>query len=100
MRAVELLLVEHEVGALAPPREQALAEAGALDALEPVAGDDLVGVDVGAVQRHRGARHDLHGFHGSPQMSCPLPAAQARSAGVANVPAMAVAAATSGDTRW
>ena len=45
--AVVALLVEHEVGVLAPLREQSGAEAGALDALQPVARDDLVGVDVG-----------------------------------------------------
>jgi hypothetical protein len=31
--------------------EEVLAEAGALDALEELLGDDLVGVDVGAVER-------------------------------------------------
>jgi hypothetical protein len=41
-----LLLVEHEVPVVAPLREQALLEAGALDLLEPVRRDDLVGVDV------------------------------------------------------
>ena len=51
---------------VAPLGEQALAEAGALDPLEPVAGDDLVGVDVGAVERHGGAGDDANGFHGRP----------------------------------
>ena len=50
------LVVEHEVAVVAPLGEQALAEAGALDPLQPVARDDLVGVDVGAVERHRRAR--------------------------------------------
>ena len=35
----------------APVEEQELAEAGALDPLEELLGDDLVGIDVGAVQR-------------------------------------------------
>ena len=40
-----------------------LLEAGALDPLEPVGGDDLVGVDVGALQRHPGAGDDVDGLH-------------------------------------
>ena len=55
-------LVEHEVAVVAPLGEEALLEAGALDLLEPVAGDDLVGVDVGAVERHGGALHDADGL--------------------------------------
>ena len=51
-----LLLVEHEVGVLAPRGEQPLPEAGALDALQPLGRDDLVGVDVGALQRHAACR--------------------------------------------
>jgi hypothetical protein len=35
----------------APVEEEELAVAGALDALEELLGDDLVGVDVGAVER-------------------------------------------------
>ncbi len=58
-----LLLVEHEVPVVAPLREEALLEAGALDPLEPVGRDDLVGVDVGAVERHGGAGDDAYGFH-------------------------------------
>ncbi len=46
--AGEALVVEHEVAVVAPRREQALLVAGALDPLEPLGGDDLVGVDVGA----------------------------------------------------
>ena len=55
------VLVEHEVRALgaavvvAPGVEEERAEAGALDALEELLGDDLVGVDVGAVERHQRA---------------------------------------------
>ncbi len=58
-----LLLVEHEVAVVAPLREQPGAEAGALHPLEPVAGDDLVGVDVGAFERHGRARDHDDGFH-------------------------------------
>ena len=50
-RAGVLGLVEDEVGVVPPLGEQPRAEAGALDALQPLAGDDLVGVDVGAVER-------------------------------------------------
>src|SRR4051812_42574995 len=80
--------VQDEVAALAPLGEQASAEPAALDALEPVAGDDLVGVDVGAVQRHPSPDDDVQGLHG-----------YSRSSGVAKCPATAVAAATAGDTR-
>ena len=41
------------------------AEAGALDPLEPVARDDLVGVDVAAAQRGGGAGVGGEGVHGS-----------------------------------
>ena len=43
-------------GSLAPVEEQELAEAGALDALQELLRDDLVGVDVGAVERRDRAR--------------------------------------------
>ena len=44
-------------GLLAPVVEEELAEAGALDPLQELLGDDLVGVDVGAVeQRDAGPR--------------------------------------------
>ena len=45
------LVVEDEVGVLAPLVEQERAEPGALDPLQVLRGDDLVGVDVGSVQR-------------------------------------------------
>ena len=62
-------MVEHEVAVVAPLGEQAGAEAGALDPLEPVARDDLVGVDVGAVERDGGAGDDDDGFHGGLRLS-------------------------------
>ena len=59
LRALVMVLVEDEVGVglarvgafldAAPVVEEEVAVAGALDALEELLGDDLVGVDVGAV---------------------------------------------------
>src|SRR5690606_30126719 len=89
-----LRLVQHEVAVVAPLREEPDAEPRALDALEPVGRDDLVGVDVGAVERDRAAGDDADGVHG---VFSPVPS---RSAGEAKCSAMAVAAATAGDTRW
>src|SRR5262249_8987236 len=86
-RVAKAILVEHEVGSLAPLREQSLAEAGALDTFQPVARDDLIGVDVGAVQRDAAGDDLTHGLH------------QSRSSGVVKRPVTAVAAATAGDTR-
>ena len=100
--AGEVLVVEHEVPVVAPLGEEARAEAGALDPLEPVAGDDLVGVDVGAVERHRRAGDDDDGFHGGPPRWSDgrVAVTVAGRRGSAKVPAMAVAAATAGETRW
>ena len=98
-----LLLVEHEVSVVAPLREEPLLETGALDTLEPVGRDDLIGVDVGAVERDGGALDDADGFHcGAPGMvrSLSCCCAQAKSSGDAKCPAMAVAAAMAGETRW
>jgi hypothetical protein len=49
------LVVQDEVRVLPPVVEHELAEAGALDPLEVLLGHDLVGVDVGPVQRHHPA---------------------------------------------
>ena len=66
VRALVARLVEHEVGPLPPLGEEAGAEPGALDPLEPVGRDDLVGVDVGTVERD-GPGDDLtHCFHRVP----------------------------------
>src|SRR5438270_10633518 len=78
-----LLVVQLEVRVLAPVEEEKLAEAGALDALEELLRDDLVGVDVRAVEHDRARRHHPEGPH----------------AGTAKWPSSAVAAATSGLTR-
>src|SRR5690606_13479756 len=60
--------------------------------------DDLVGVDVAAVERDGGAGDDVDGFHGGSSYDA-APDTAGRSAGVAKWPAMAVAAATAGETR-
>src|SRR2546427_10934802 len=53
-----------------------------------MARDDLVGIDVGARERERPAGDAANGLH------------QRRSDGIAKWPAIAVAAATAGETRW
>src|SRR5205823_4692928 len=78
-----MLPIQLEVGILAPVEEEELVEAGALDPLQELLRDDLVGVDVRTVEhdRRRGDRAErLH-------------------AGTAKRPSSAVAAATSGLTR-
>ena len=106
------VLVEDEVGVGAPGGEEGILEAGSGDALEVDGRDDLVGVDVGAAQRNAdaGVRGEL--FHGCISLFFvggrgrgPLPrgsggSGSQRSAGEDRVPRTAVAAATSGDTRW
>src|ERR1035441_5859567 len=62
-RAVVLRLVEHERRVLAPGGEQALAETGPAHPLEVLGRDDLVGVHVGAAQRHRAADVSGERFH-------------------------------------
>ena len=62
-RADVALVVEHEVAVVAPRREQTLLEPGPLDPLEPLGGDDLIGVDVGPLQRQPCAGDHVHGLH-------------------------------------
>jgi len=62
-RAPVLGLVEHELGVLAPGREEEPAEAGPLDALEGVARHDLVRVHVVPPERQRLALYLLYGLH-------------------------------------
>ena len=50
-------------GRLTPVEEKEVAVAGALDALEELLGDDLVRIDVGAVERSDGRCLGLEGFH-------------------------------------
>src|SRR5580704_12687224 len=46
-----------EAGILHPVEEEELAVAGALDPLQELLGDDLVGVDVGALEHDDGTAH-------------------------------------------
>src|SRR5918999_1460126 len=78
-------LIEHELRVLAPVGEQALAEPGALDRREVLLRDDLVGVDVGAVERRDEAVQDGELVHFLISTKCP---------------AIAAAAAMAGLTRW
>src|SRR5581483_7189001 len=84
------LRVQLEGGVLHPVEEEELAEARALDALQELLRDDLVGVDVGAVEHDRGRGDGAERLHAN---------ASTRSRASAKCPAIAVAAATSGETR-
>lgn len=107
-------LVEHEVRVSAPCVEQGVIEAGLGHALQEHSGNDLVGIDVGAAQRHAHAGQCGEFFHNnfpfgdlSPSQSLadsPLVRGGScvltqRSAGDEIVPRMAVAAATAGDAK-
>ncbi len=52
LRALVLRAIDLEVGILAPVMEEEVAVTGALDPLQELLGDDLVGVDVRAIERH------------------------------------------------
>src|ERR1035437_4134229 len=96
LRALVARIVEHEVRVLltrrrAPPIEkQKLAVAGALDALQKLLGNNLVGVNIRPVQGRGQCGQCAKGFH-QPRTS------QLRIS--TKCPAMAAAAAISGDTR-
>ena len=45
------LAIENEVGVLTPPEEQRVVEAGLGDSFEKLCRDDLVSVDVAALER-------------------------------------------------
>src|SRR5690606_13234932 len=91
VRAVLVRLADIQV---APLVEQVRAEAAALDRLEELLGNDLVGVDVGAIQRADQARVLGKGFHHlSPQ-------AWISSRTSMKWPVTAAAAAMAGLTRW
>ncbi len=62
-RAGVTLVVEYEIAVVAPSRKQALFKASAFDALQPFGGNDLVGVDVAAFQRHCTTRDDSNLLH-------------------------------------
>src|SRR5260221_5965013 len=72
--------VQHETGVLAPGSEKPGGEAGALDSLQPRRRDDLVGVDVAAVERDRAARYALYPWHHRSPGSEKGPATAAASA--------------------
>ena len=63
--ATATLLVEHEVRIAAPRREEAVLEAGARHPLEVDRRDDLVGVDVAALERNSDAGVGGELLHGS-----------------------------------
>src|SRR5260221_6791565 len=87
-RAVVARLIENEVGVAAPGADQRVREAGALDRLEMLLRDDLIGVDVRAVERRHQPREDAEFLH-----QCQLRMST-------KCPAMAAAAAITGLTRW
>src|SRR5690606_24609915 len=91
------LLVEDEGLVLAPRGEQAVLEAVPGDPLEVHGGDDLVGVDVAAAQ---GDTDSGVGGELLDGLALSFLSAAQRSAGLDRVPRTAVAAATSGLTRW
>ena len=68
-RLAKVLVVEHEVFAVAavrmvaPVEKQELPEAGALDALQVLLGNDLVGIDVLAIQRRDHSTMFANRFH-------------------------------------
>src|SRR5687768_14044923 len=82
LRSLEARLVEDELRVLAPGAEQAFGEADALDRSQVLLRDDLVGVDVGAVERRdqRVQHGELHHFLTSTK--CPAMAAAAAIAGL------------------
>src|SRR6185437_14077280 len=63
-----------------PVVEQKLAVAGPLDPLQELLGDDLVGVDVRAVEHRDAPRHPRDGLHPSSRTSTNRPATAAAAA--------------------
>src|SRR6185312_4355874 len=56
--------VEREIGiTLAPGRKETDPKPGAFDALQPGCGDDLIGVDVAAIQRNASPDDASYSFH-------------------------------------
>lgn len=53
-----------------PVREQVVGEAGTTDRLQEAGGDDVVRVDVGPHERHRGALIRDEFLHGDPFSAC------------------------------
>src|SRR4051812_13140598 len=93
--------VEHEVGVLAPREEEGVLEAGLRDPLEEVGGDDLVGVDVGALERRGDPGVDGEPVHQADTSSAAVADSSSsccRSHGLDSVPGGGVAGARRGDT--
>src|SRR5882762_2118239 len=88
LRAAVLGAVEEEVALPAPVVEEERAVARTLDAFEELLGNDLVGVDVGAVERSDDAGDAGERFH------------QLNALTSTRCPAIAAAAAIGGLTRW
>ena len=80
-------LVQDEGGVVAPLTEESSTESGALDPLQPLRRDDLVGVDVGSLEGNRATFEDAYRIHAG------------TSSGEAKRPMIAVAAATTGETK-
>jgi hypothetical protein len=57
-------LVEDEVLVVTPLTKEPPTKAGALNALEPLRGDDLIGVDVAALERYGATFNHVDGLHG------------------------------------
>src|SRR6185312_5533901 len=68
----DLVARQVPVGLLGPVVEQELAEARALDALEELLGDDLVGVDVVALEHADPPRDRLDRLHAVTSSRCQL----------------------------
>src|SRR5262245_57827389 len=86
-------VVELEVRVLAPVEEEPVLPAGALDPLEELLGNDLVGVDVRAVENRHAAGRANERLHATGS------SAWSSSRTSTKWPAMAAAAAISGLTR-
>src|SRR5699024_11404709 len=90
------LVIENEFGIVAPCGEKAVFESGALDALEVYRRNDLVGIDVAALQRSANAGMCAELVH---RQAPVFTSDSMRSAGLARRPATLVATATCGETR-
>src|SRR5689334_3353653 len=85
LRALVARLVEDELRILAPRSEAGVAEAAALDRLQVALRNDLVGIDVGAVERHDQRLEDgelVHQRHSRTSTKWPAIAAAAAMAGL------------------
>ena len=72
--------LELDLAGADPVVEQELAEAGALDPLQELLGDDLVGVDVGAIEHRDPSLDHVNGLMPSSLMSTKWPSTAAAAA--------------------